>query len=232
MAEDWGYQLNNEVLHKLVDVRDRFVVDVGCGAGELCVNLAEHGARVLGVEPDPVQSRKNATAKTVANVGFVQAGAADMPLEPASVDGVIFSNSLHHIHAPHYEQVFAEVMRVLKSHGWLYVKEPIANGSHNYVMSLFHDETEVRLAAYNALLKYALPNFGKSREIYYDVDTTYRNFDEFAGRYEGLSYNSYNKAAVRDSKVQSRFEEQANSHGSFTLTQPMRVNVYGLPRYS
>ena len=231
MAEDWGYQLDTEVLHKLVDVRDRFIVDIGCGAGELCVNLAKHGARVLGVEPDPVQAKKNATAKTIANVGFVQAGAAQIPLEPVSVDGVIFSNSLHHIHAPHYEQVFSEVMRVINDNGWLYVKEPVANGTHNYVMSVFHDETEVRLAAYNALVRYASPNFSKSREIYYDVDTTYRNFDEFASRYEALSYNSYNKASVRDPIVKSRFEEQENSHGSYTLTQPMRVNVYGLPNF-
>jgi ubiquinone/menaquinone biosynthesis C-methylase UbiE len=231
MAEDWGYRSNNEVLHKLVNVRGRFVVDVGCGAGALCRNLAEHGAHVLGVEPDPVQSQKNASAAPVANVGFVQAGAAELPLEPGSVDGVIFSNSLHHIHAPHYEQVFNEVMRVLNNDGWLYVQEPIANGSHHYVMSLFHDETEVRLAAYNALVQYALPNFGKTREIYYDVDTTYENFDEFARRYEHLSYNSYDQASVRDPQVKSRFEEQLNSHGSYTLTHLMRVNVYGSPRF-
>ena len=186
---------------------------------------------MLGVEPDPVQSRKNANAATVANVGYAQAGAAKMPLEPDSVDGLVFSNSLHHIHAPHYEQVFDEAMRVLNDRGWLYIKEPVANGTHNYVMSLFHDETEVRLAAYNALVKYALPVFGKAREIFYDVDRTYRNFDEFASRYEGLGYNNYTSASVRDPLVQSRFEEQRNSHGSYTLTQPMRVNVHALPRY-
>ena len=231
MAEDWGYREHTEVLHKLVDVRDRFVVDVGCGGGELCINLAEHGARVLGVEPDPVQAKKNEAAATVANVGFVQAGAADMPLEPNSVDGVVFSNSLHHMYAPHYDQVFDEVMRVLNSHGWLYVKEPIANGTQQYVMSLFHDETDVRLAAYNALVEYALPNFGKTREIYYDVDTTYADFEAFARRYEGLTYNSYSQHSVRDPQVQARFEELQNSHGSYTLTQPMRVNVYGSPRF-
>ena len=231
MAEDWGYRSNDEVLHKLVNVRGRFVVDVGCGAGKLCRNLAQHGAYVLGVEPDPVQSKQNAEAEPVANVGFVQAGAAELPVEPRSVDGVIFSNSLHHIHAPHYEQVFNEIMRVLNNNGWLYVQEPIANGSHHYVMSLFHDETEVRLAAYNALLKYALPNFAKTREIYYDVDTTYENFDEFAARYAHLSYNSYDQSAVRDPMVRSRFEELVNSRGSYTLTHLMRVNVYGAPRF-
>jgi len=231
MAEDWGYQSDNDVLHKLVDVRDRFIVDVGCGAGELCINLAERGAKVLGVEPDPVQSKKNASAQTVANVGFVQAGAAQMPLEPRTVDGVVFSNSLHHIHAPHYQQVFDEVLRVLNDRGWLYVKEPIANGTHHYVMSLFHDETKVRLGAYKALIKYALPGFRKSREIYYDIDYTYRDFEEYASRYEGLTYNNYSSTSVRDLLVRSRFEEQRNSHGSYTLTQPMRVNVHAHPRY-
>ena len=68
-------------------------------------------------------------------------------------------------------------------------------------MAPFHDETEVRLAAYNAMVEYAYPAFADMREVYYDVDTTYSSFDEFAKRYEGHSYNNYEKG-VRQSLVQ------------------------------
>jgi SAM-dependent methyltransferase len=230
MAEDWGYQSNTDVIDGLVDVRNRFVIDAGCGDGKLCLALAERGARVLGIEPDPVQAEKNKQAATVANVGFAQAGAGAIPVESGSVDGVFFANSLHHIPAGEYPRVFDELMRILREDAFVYVMEPIANGTHHHVMELFHDETKVRLDAYRALVELAGPKFQSMREIYYDIDRTYRNFDEFANHYTGLSYNRYSKEAVRSSEVKRRFEAQEDSYGSFTLTQPMRVNFYTHPR--
>lgn len=230
MAEDWGFQTNLEVLDRLVDVKDRFVVDAGCGAGHLCYALAERGARVLGVEPDPVQAEKNRQATVVENVGFHQGGAGEIPVEPLSVDGVIFGNSMHHVPAAHYSLVFKEMLRILKSDGFLYVMEPVANGSYQYAIELFHNETQVRLDAYNALVKYALPGYQSMREVYYDVDQTFNDFEEFANHYTRLSYNHYSAEDVRNDKVKQRFESCTNSHGSFTLTQPMRVNVYTGPK--
>ncbi len=230
MAEDWGYQTDLDVIDALVDVRNRFIVDAGCGAGGLCFALAERGARVLGIEPDPVQSDKNNKAETVANVGFAQAGAADIPVEPGSVDGVVFANSLHHVPQAHYVQVFDELMRVIRRDGFLLVIEPVAIGTSQYVMELFHDETRVRLAAYRALVELAATRFGNMREIYYDADETFRDFEHFANHYSGLSYNSFDDKAVRTDEVRMRFEQQKNSHNSYTLTQPMRVNYYTQPK--
>lgn len=230
MAEDWGYQTDIEVLDQLIEVDNRFIVDAGCGAGGLCYALAKRGARVLGIEPDPVQSEKNNRAQVVANVGFAQAGAGEIPVEPRSVDGVVFGKSMHHVPAAHYPLVFEELLRVLKPDGFLYVMEPVANGSYQHAIESFHDETKVRLDAYNALIKYALPKYAAMREIYYDVDKTFRDFNEFADRYTSLSYNHYSAADVRSDKVKERFESHQNSHGSYTLTQPMRVNFYTLPK--
>ena len=229
MAEDWGYQSNLEVMDALLLVRGAFIVDAGCGEGELCRQLASRGASVLGIEPDPRQAKKNEQASTVANVGFAQAGAGDIPVESNSVDGVIFSYSLHHVPASHYEQVFDEVYRILKSHGFLYVIEPIANGSYQHVMEPFHDETKVRYSAYQALEKYAHPNFGSMREIYYDIDTTYESFDRYVEYYESRGYNSYS-ADVRQAEVEKRFKACVNSQGSYTLTQPLRLNYYSQPK--
>lgn len=230
MAEDWGYQTDIEVLEKVIDPNNRFIIDAGCGAGKLSYALAKRGARVLGIEPDPVQAEKNNSAPVVANVGFARAGAAEIPVEPRSVDGVVFANSMHHVPAAHYPMVFTEMLRILRADGFLYVMEPVANGSHQNAIGLFHDETQVRLAAYNALVQYALPKYMSMREIYYDVDNTYKDFEEFANHYSGLSYNHYSPADVRSDAVRERFENCRNSHGSYTLTQPMRVNFYTRPK--
>lgn len=226
VAEDWGHQSDLEVVERLIKLEDRFIIDAGCGAGDLCRALAERGAQVLGIEPDPVQAEKNNQAPVVANVGFAQAGAGAVPVESNSVDGVIFAYSMHHVPASQYSMVFQEVQRILKNDGFLYVMEPVANGPSQHVMELFHDETSVRLRAYNALVEYAQPMFERSREVYYDVDRTYRNFADYVNHYVGLSYNRYPASSVRDRQVQERFEQCGNSQGSYTLTQPMRVNLY------
>lgn len=225
MAEDWGTQTDREVLDSLLDVKGKFIVDAGCGDGEFCRHLASRGARVLGIEPHPEQAEKNAKAAVVANVGFKQAGAAAIPVETNSVDGIVFQKSLHHMHAPDYEKIFNEVARVLNTEGFLCVLEPVANGTYQHVMELFHDETKVRLAAYNALVRFADPMFSFMREIYFDVDATYDSFDSYAKHFENNSFNNYT-SDIRQPAVEQRFHACENSHGSYTLTQPVRVNLY------
>ncbi len=225
MAEDWGYQTDLEVIDALLEVDGKFIVDGGCGDGALCRHLAGSGARVLGIEPNPQQAQINDNAAVVANVGFKQAGAAAIPVEANSVDGVIFKNSLHHMHAPDFEKIFKEQARILKTDGFLLVIEPIANGSFQHVMEPFHDETKVRLAAYNALVSYANPLFSSMREVYYDIDATYDSFESYVTRFEGKSFNNYT-GDVRQPEVQRRFSACENSHGTYTLTQPMRANYY------
>ena len=225
VAEDWGYRTAYEVADTLLTVVGKFIVDAGCGDGAFCRHLAASGARVLGIEPEPAQAERNNRAPVTANVGFKQAGAGAIPVEPQSVDGMIFSMSLHHMYAPDYPKVFDELLRVLKRDGFLYVLEPVASGTSQHVMELFHDETNARLAAYEALVKYADPNFGSMREIYFDLDTTYNSFDDFAKKYENKGFNNY-AGDVRQVQVQERFHACENSHGSYTLTQPMRVNYY------
>lgn len=225
MSEDWGYRDPNDVIDKLLAVDSKFILDVGCGEGALCRHLAKSGANVLGIEPHPEIAAINNRAPVTTNVGFVQAGAAELPVESNSVDGMLFSKSLHHIYAPEFEKVFDEIKRVLKNTGFLYVAEPVAAGSFHHVMAPFHDETQVRLEAYRALEKYAHPSFGDMREIYYDVEATYASFDEYVQNFEDKRFNQYT-APVRSAEVQSRFEECKNSHGSFTLSQPVRVNYY------
>ena len=225
VAEDWGYQTDLEVIDAMLEVDGKFIVDAGCGDGALCRHLATRGAHVLGIEPNPEQAQINNGAAVVANVGLKQAGEAAVPVETNSVDGVIFKNSLHHMHAPDFKKIFNEVSRILKASGFLYVIEPIANGTYQHVMEPFHNETSVRFVAYNALLDHANPLFASMREVYYDIDDTYDSFDAYAARYEGSTYNKYT-SDIRQPEVQRRFAECENSHGSYTLTQPMRVNYY------
>ena len=81
------------------------------------------------------------------------------PSRIIEADLVLFVFSLHHVPAGKLAGALAEARRVLRPSGRLYVAEPLAQGPHQYVMELFHDETAVRKPAAEALANFAAPRF-------------------------------------------------------------------------
>ncbi len=96
-AEDLGEVDYMDVIDRLVPVAGLNVVDVGCGGGRLTRQLAERGAKVLGVEPDPIQAEKNRAAAAMPGLSFVEAPGQALPIDDGLLDGVFFSYSLHHV---------------------------------------------------------------------------------------------------------------------------------------
>ena len=86
---------NLEVINHFVSLDGKFVIDAGCGSMTFTRLLLELGARVLAIDPDPVQAKLNRAAEPLANLEFVESGAELLPVESRSVDGVFFSYSLH-----------------------------------------------------------------------------------------------------------------------------------------
>ena len=125
------------------------VVDIGCGEGHLTRALAALGARVTGC--DPFISETGWTAHKSGSYRLLKASADALPMADATADLVLFVFSLHHVPAAKLDAALAEARRVLGPAGRLYVAEPVAEGPHQYVMELFHDETSVRKAAADAL---------------------------------------------------------------------------------
>ena len=149
-AEDLGEADEMDVIDRLVPVAGLNVVDVGCGGGRITRQLAERGAKVLGVEPDPIQAEKNRAAEAMPGLSFVEAPGQALPVDDDFMDGVFFSYSLHHVPREHMDGALAESARVLKPEaGFLYVQEPMLVGSMEAVYRPFHDETEVRTMAYD-----------------------------------------------------------------------------------
>ena len=69
-----------------------------------------------------------------------------LPEPDHEADLVLFVFSLHHVPGAKLERALAEARRVLRPSGRLYVAEPLAQGPHQYIIELFHDETAVRKA--------------------------------------------------------------------------------------
>lgn len=223
---DLGIVKDIDVIDRYLNVQDLFLIDAGCGNMSLCRSLAARGARVLGIDPDPVQAEKNNKADTIANVGFAETGADNIPVENASVDGVLFSYSLHHIPKDLYADVFKELHRILKPGGFVFVMEPVASGDLNEVMRLFHEEAAVRQAAQEALDTFGIPNYSQTTVVEYKKAVEYDSWDDYESKYIGSSYNSgsYTAEDVKHPDVKKRFME-VGTPVDFKFKCPMKVTL-------
>ncbi len=226
MAEDFGESDDLAVIDRVLAVTALRLVDAGCGTGDFARALAERGAEVLGIEPDPIQAEKNRAAAPTPGVTFAEAPAQRIPLEDASADGVLFKFSLHHVPPADMDAALDEAMRVLKpGSGFLYVMEPVMAGSYSEAMRPFHDETEVCRLAREALERCAAPGFAEAREYQYFERYHYRDFDEFLAEWLDLTYEDHRREKIDTPKVRALFEAEHSGDG-YVLEQPIRVNDY------
>ena len=105
-----------------IDLTGLTVLDVGCGAGGITVDLVRrHGAgRVIGLDVETevcAAARRRAEAAGLADRIEIRAVApGPFPLPDSSVDIVFSKDSI--IHIPEKEWLAAEAFRVLKPGGW------------------------------------------------------------------------------------------------------------------
>src|SRR5271165_5973410 len=211
-------------LRALVPVAGLALVDVGCGAGANAGTLADAGATVLAVEPDPVQAAKNRAAAPVAGVVFVEAGAEWLPGETSSMDGVLFFRSLHHVPTEAMDAALVEAARVLKPEGFLCVIEPGMAGRHFPLIRLFHDETLVREAAQAALDRLAI--FRERRSFRFLQRPAYASFDAFVSRFAGQTFNAIHREDVERDEVRAAFVAGRRVDGDYAFEQPMILDLF------
>lgn len=170
-----------EPLERLVgDVTGLTVIDVGAGDGGLVRALARRGAAAIGVECGTLPLAAARAADPEHPDRYRTGVAQALPIDTASADVVIFSNSLHHVPMDGMDQGLDEAVRVLKRGGRLYVTEPVADGELWAIIRLLDDETEVREAAYTALGRAAARhNLRQLDELHFRTTVTYKDFHAF-----------------------------------------------------
>jgi SAM-dependent methyltransferase len=88
----WGiWQIPEEELGVLGDVRERDVLELGCGAAQWAIALARRGARVTGLDFSDAQLAHARELMSAAGVEFplVEASATHIPLPDAAFDVVM-----------------------------------------------------------------------------------------------------------------------------------------------
>jgi len=216
-----------DLLQSLADLTHHpRIIELGCGAAQLSRKLLERfpACEVTALEVDERQHAKNLLSPQQ-GLTFVQAGAQAVPFRAASFDLALMLKSLHHVPLDLLDAALAEVHRVLRPQGLLYVSEPVFAGALNEVMRLFHDEEIVRAAALRAVQKaLASGAWEPVAEQLFEMPVHYRDFAEFEQRMIGVTFVNHRLDAATLQAVRERFEPHMTADGAH-FVRPMRVNL-------
>jgi len=216
-----------DLLASMVPLPGAQLIELGCGAARFAAGLVERfaGAHITCLEVDERQMAKNLAAPVTPGLTFVNAGAQAIPFGGARFDGALMLKSLHHVPMPLMAQALAEVARVLKTGGWLYVSEPVYAGPLNEIMRLFNDEGVVRAAAQQALdaaLKSGV--WQEAAECQFEMPVFFADFATFEQRMMRPTYANHQIDDALHTAIRQRFESHLGPHG-LALTRPMHVRL-------
>ncbi len=219
--------VESEIYERMLSLDNKHLLELGCGSAEITRNLATAGKnrRVTALEVDQIAHKKNLQITDLPNVSFVLSGAQAIPLTDASVDVVFMFKSLHHVPLELMQSSMHEISRVLKPGGFVYISEPVFAGDFNDVLRLFHDEQEVREAAFNTIKKTVDEGlFTLVEETFFNAPMKFENFAEFENNTIKATHSEHNLDEELYQLVKQRFEQHLGDDGAHFL-MPMRVDL-------
>lgn len=115
---------DNEIvfLEKIIpNLKEKKILDLGCGRGEFLIAMKAKGYDIVGVEPDPDKHKfiKQNEWKRKVRVETIRASGEEMPFKTASFDFIYCNNVSEHCKNPF--QLLKESYRVLKPEGQMYL---------------------------------------------------------------------------------------------------------------
>ena len=218
---------HGEVIAELLPLKGARVADIGCGDGGLVRLMTRMGARVTGIEPSPGQLARARAVAAAGDEDYLRAGAEDLPLPEAALEGAVFFNSLHHVPVPLQDKALAEAARVIRPEGFLYILEPLAEGPSFRAGRLIDDETEVRARAYEAIQAAAEgPLFRAEREMTYLTAVRYDSFAHFRDHVIAVDERRRPRVEAKEAALRQAFEANGELRdGVYHFDQPCRLNL-------
>lgn len=220
-----------EIYNRLLALDDAHILELGCGTAMHTRDIASAGSgrHVTALEVDEIAHGNNMQISDLPNVTFVLAGAEAIPLSDASVDIVLMFKSLHHVPVEEMDRAMQEIKRVLRPGGLAYISEPIFAGEFNEILRLFHDESRVRQAAFDAVSKAVDEgHFDLAEEVFFNSPMAFENFADFEDKILNATHTRHNLTEDVYAQVQQRFAANLDADGARFL-MPMRVDLLRRP---
>ena len=205
-----------------VPVQGGHLLDLGCGSGDMTRRLVKEGgaASALGLD---IEAAVPGQATPVEGVAFRAGQAEALDLADASCDGVLMLKSLHHVPVGHMDEALAEVARVLRPGGVLYVSEPMARGPFDEIMRNFHDEAEVRAAAQEALRR--VDALRVVEDFIFLSPVAFPDFASFERRMMTLPTLVQPITPLMRQATEDAYRKRAAADGSFSVEREFSVKV-------
>lgn len=216
-----------DVIFEELPLHQATVLELGCGKAEKTRKIAASGkvAAIVAMEVDEIQHGKNLQNSDLPNVTFRRGAAEAIPAEDASFNIVMMFKSLRHVPADKMDMAFSEIHRVLKAGGWAWISEPVYAGAFNEVIRLFHDEKQVREAAFAATQRAVVDgHFQLARQRFFSVASHYRDFDHFEEQVIRVTHTNHRLALELHDAVRQVFETHMTPAGAH-FHNPLRVDI-------
>jgi ubiquinone/menaquinone biosynthesis C-methylase UbiE len=216
-----------DVIAAELPLQNATVLELGCGKADKTRRISTSGqvASIVAMEVDEIQHGKNIQIGDLPNVTFRQGVAEAIPADDASFDIVMMFKSLHHVPTDRMDAAFSEVRRVLKPGGLAWISEPVYAGAFNDVIRLFHDEKEVREAAFAATQRAVTDGrFQLVRQRFFSVASHYRDFEQFEEQVIRVTHTNHCLSPELNKAVRQKFETHMTSSGAH-FRNPMRVDI-------
>jgi len=205
----------------------RKIADIGCGKGAFAYRLALEAGAACVIAVDLPAALPQRDADTPEQVHFVPGEAQNLPLADAGVDLVFMMKSLHHVPVDLMDAALEEVARALTPGGALYVSEPVAEGKFNEIIRNFHDETEVRRRAQQALKR--CEGLRRETDMRFLAPCRYRDFDDFERRMMHSSTVNTKITTAIHAVTRETYRRHAAHDGSFFENRPFQVTILRKP---
>lgn len=203
------------------------ILELGCGRAEKTRSLAESARpkHILALEVDAVQHAKNLQINDLPLVSFAHGGAEAIPAADESFDIVLMFKSLHHVPMSVMDQALREVSRVLRPGGLAWISEPVYDGEMNEIFKLFHDEKQVREAAFEAI-RNAVGNglLNLKQQYFFNTRSHFDNFEHFNRRMIQVTHTNHQLSPACLAAVRQKFESFMTAQGA-TFFPPQRVDL-------
>lgn len=210
-----------EIFSNIVELKNKVVVDVGCGEGKLTKEISKVCKFVYGLDLEEVILKIE--SNNIENIKFLYGLGQKMPLETNSVDIIIFFKSFHHIPKVNLEHSIKEIKRILKKNGTVCFVEPLAILNSYYEFSrLVNDEEEILKFSYNVIKSLENDCFQKIDESFYNITKQYIDFEKQVN--SNVKEETKKQLIFENAKI--LIEQKKETIENIKIISYLRMNVF------
>jgi ubiquinone/menaquinone biosynthesis C-methylase UbiE len=214
-----------ELISDEFSFKNKVVIDVGCGTGDIVRRLASQGAVVTGIDvPKMIEkARKHGLPN---NVKYHKASAEKIPVRDNYADILLYIASFHHVPEGKMQNALVECKRILKTGGKALFVEPVVRpGSYYEITGLVEDEKKWYAKAYDIIKSSVELGFKIESEDYYYIERSFSDYIDLLNNFVD-DCQQREKVIKKARKITEKFSKEAGKDfEEFRYKSIIRKNI-------